>query len=49
MSAEGAIFAAMAGRYTGVPSIAVLLKGYADDLRRVNLKSCAREMWHIHR
>lgn len=43
LSAEGGIFAAMAGRYTGVPSIEVLLKGHAGDLLRVNRKGRAPE------
>jgi replicative DNA helicase len=38
LSAEGGVFAAMAGRYTGVPSIEVLLKGHSGDLLRVNRK-----------
>jgi hypothetical protein len=38
LSAEGGVFAAMAGRYTGVPSIEVLLKGHAGDLLRANRK-----------
>lgn len=43
LSAEGGVFAAMAGRYTGIPSIEVLLKGHAGDLLRVNRKGRAPE------
>jgi hypothetical protein len=37
LSAEGGIFATMAGRYSGgVPSLEVFLKGHAGDLLRVD-------------
>lgn len=39
LSAEGGIFATMAGRYSsGVPSLEVFLKGHAGDLLRVDRK-----------
>jgi replicative DNA helicase len=40
LSAEGGIFATLAGRYSGgVPSIEVFLKGHAGDMLRVDRKS----------
>ena len=39
MSAEGGIFATIAGRYSGVPDLDVYLKGHAGDDLRVTRKS----------
>jgi hypothetical protein len=40
LSAEGGIFATLAGRYSnGVPSLEVFLKGHAGDMLRVDRKS----------
>ena len=48
LSAEGGIFATMAGRYSGgVPSLEVFLKGHAGDLLRVDRK--ARPAEHVDR
>lgn len=38
LSAEGGIFATMAGRYSGIPSFEVFLKGHAGDMLRVDRK-----------
>lgn len=38
LSAEGGIFATLAGRYSGVPNLEVFLKGHAGDMLRVNRK-----------
>jgi replicative DNA helicase len=44
LSAEGGIFATLAGRYSnGVPSFEVFLKGHAGDLLRVDRKGRASE------
>jgi len=46
LSAEGGVFATMAGRYSGgVPSLEVFLKGHAGDLLRVDRK--ARPAEHV--
>src|SRR5664280_164192 len=46
LSAEGGIFATMAGRYSGgVPALEVFLKGHAGDLLRVDRK--ARPAEHV--
>jgi len=47
LSAEGGIFATLAGRYSGMPNFEVFLKGHAGDLLRVDRKS--REPEHIER
>ncbi|MGH8876777.1 MAG: YfjI family protein [Stackebrandtia sp.] len=38
LSAEGGIFATLAGRYSGVANLEVFLKGHAGDMLRVNRK-----------
>lgn len=38
LSAEGGIFATLAGRYSGAPNLEVFLKGHAGDLLRVDRK-----------
>jgi replicative DNA helicase len=38
LSAEGGIFATIAGRYSGTPSMEVFLKGHAGDMLRVDRK-----------
>ncbi|MER5649054.1 YfjI family protein [Streptosporangium sp. NPDC002524] len=38
MSAEGGIFSTLAGRYSGMPSLEVFLKGHAGDMLRVDRK-----------
>ncbi|WP_100448827.1 YfjI family protein [Glycomyces xiaoerkulensis] len=43
LSAEGGIFATIAGRYSGVPDLDVFLKGHAGDLLRVARKSAPAE------
>jgi hypothetical protein len=43
LSAEGGIFATIAGRYSGVPDLDVFLKGHAGDLLRVVRKSAPPE------
>jgi hypothetical protein len=43
LSAEGGIFATLAGRYSGAPNLEVFLKGHAGDMLRVNRKSRDRE------
>ncbi|MGH8880949.1 MAG: YfjI family protein, partial [Stackebrandtia sp.] len=43
LSAEGGIFATLAGRYSGVPNLEVFLKGHAGDVLRVNRKGRAAE------
>jgi replicative DNA helicase len=45
LSAEGGIFATLAGRYSGTPNLEVFLKGHAGDLIRVNRKG--RDPEHI--
>jgi replicative DNA helicase len=45
LSAEGGIFATIAGRYSGQPNFEVFLKGHAGDLLRVDRKT--REPEHI--
>ncbi|WP_238412378.1 YfjI family protein [Saccharothrix deserti] len=47
LSAEGGIFATLAGRYSGTPNFEVFLKGHAGDLLRVDRQS--REAEHIER
>lgn len=47
MSAEGGIFATIAGRYSGVPDLDPFLKGHAGDMLRVTRKSAPVE--HIER
>ncbi|ADD40684.1 DUF3987 domain-containing protein [Stackebrandtia nassauensis] len=47
MSAEGGIFATIAGRYSGVPDLDVFLKGHAGDMLRVTRKSAPVE--HVER
>ena len=47
MSAEGGIFATIAGRYSGVPDLDVFLKGHAGDMLRVTRKSAPVE--HVDR
>lgn len=47
LSAEGGIFATLAGRYSGVPNFEVFLKGHAGDMLRVDRKS--REAEHVER
>jgi hypothetical protein len=36
LSAEGGVFAALSGRYSGTPNLEVFLKGHGGDLLRVN-------------
>jgi replicative DNA helicase len=43
LSAEGGIFATIAGRYSGVPDLDVFLKGHAGDMLRVVRKSAPAE------
>ncbi|MEU6858559.1 DUF3987 domain-containing protein [Glycomyces sp. NPDC046736] len=43
LSAEGGIFATIAGRYSGVPDLDVFLKGHAGDMLRVIRKSAPAE------
>lgn len=43
LSAEGGIFATIAGRYSGVPDLDVFLKGHAGDMLRVARKSAPAE------
>jgi hypothetical protein len=43
LSAEGGIFATLAGRYSGVPNFEVFLKGHAGDMLRVDRKGAAAE------
>jgi replicative DNA helicase len=38
LSAEGGIFSTLAGRYSGMPSLEVFLKGHAGDMLRVDRK-----------
>ncbi len=38
LSAEGGIFATLAGRYSGIPNLEVFLKGHSGDLLRVDRK-----------
>ena len=45
LSAEGGIFATLAGRYSGTPNLEVFLKGHAGDLMRVNRKG--RDPEHV--
>lgn len=47
LSAEGGIFATLAGRYSGAPNFDVFLKGHAGDLLRVDRKG--RDPEHIDR
>ncbi|PRY00432.1 YfjI family protein [Allonocardiopsis opalescens] len=39
LSAEGGIFATLAGRYSGVPNLDLFLKGHAGDMLRVDRRS----------
>jgi len=39
LSAEGGIFATLAGRYSGTPNLEVFLKGHAGDMMRVDRRS----------
>ncbi|GGM73888.1 hypothetical protein GCM10007977_089320 [Dactylosporangium sucinum] len=39
LSAEGGIFATLAGRYSGTPNLEVFLKGHAGDMLRVDRRS----------
>ncbi|GAA2267172.1 hypothetical protein GCM10009853_020530 [Glycomyces scopariae] len=43
LSAEGGIFATIAGRYSGVPDLDAFLKGHAGDMLRVVRKSAPAE------
>ncbi|MCD0442486.1 DUF3987 domain-containing protein [Glycomyces sp. A-F 0318] len=43
LSAEGGIFATIAGRYSGVPDLDAFLKGHAGDMLRVIRKSAPAE------
>ncbi|MFC3997968.1 YfjI family protein [Nocardiopsis sediminis] len=43
LSAEGGIFATLAGRYSGVPNFEVFLKGHAGDMLRVDRKGAPAE------
>lgn len=43
LSAEGGIFATLAGRYSGTPNLEVFLKGHAGDMLRVDRKGRAAE------
>jgi replicative DNA helicase len=45
LSAEGGIFATLAGRYSGTPNLDVFLKGHAGDMLRVDRRS--REAEHV--
>ncbi|GAB6899614.1 YfjI family protein [Kineosporia succinea] len=45
LSAEGGIFATIAGRYSGTPNLEVFLKGHAGDMMRVDRKG--RDAEHI--
>ncbi|PRX99652.1 DUF3987 domain-containing protein [Allonocardiopsis opalescens] len=43
LSAEGGIFATLAGRYSGMPNLDLFLKGHAGDMLRVDRQSRAPE------
>ncbi|MEU7868033.1 DUF3987 domain-containing protein [Dactylosporangium sp. NPDC049140] len=47
LSAEGGIFATLAGRYSGAPNLEVFLKGHAGDMLRVDRRSRPAE--HVDR
>ncbi|WP_432980443.1 DUF3987 domain-containing protein [Dactylosporangium sp. CA-233914] len=47
LSAEGGIFATLAGRYSGTPNLEVFLKGHAGDMLRVDRRSRPAE--HVDR
>lgn len=47
LSAEGGIFATLAGRYSGAPNLEVFLKGHAGDMLRIDRRSRPAE--HVDR
>ncbi|TWP51240.1 DUF3987 domain-containing protein [Lentzea tibetensis] len=47
LSAEGGIFATLAGRYSGVPNFEVFLKGHAGDMLRIGRQVRGKE--HVDR
>ncbi|GIG58766.1 hypothetical protein Lfu02_31380 [Longispora fulva] len=47
LSAEGGIFATLAGRYSGTPNLEVFLKGHAGDMLRVGRQG--RQSEHVER
>ena len=47
LSAEGGIFATLAGRYSGTPNLEVFLKGHSGDMLRVDRRT--REAEHVDR